>query len=218
MVNINYFILVIIVIGFIFIKIKSEKDIKDNRKQLDELTEKLKRRSNEIVKMIKYRNVSMIACVTETGLLGDAEPEEGTNGLLWHVPEELQHFKSLTKDCVLVFGENTAKFVPIEKIRKSGRIVEIMTYENTLDDILNKYPENEIMICGGASVYKWCLENIYFKAIYLSILNEDISVKEAKKPLYLPDPAEYGYDVAFKYPYEYFTFVVFTRKVKKEGE
>lgn len=218
MVNINFIEMILISVIFIILMLIINNSKNKGLKEDKDFSNKVVEKYAELEKMIKYRNVSMVACVTESGLLGDAEPEEGTNGLLWHVPEELQHFKNLTKNSILVFGENTAKFVPIDKIRKSGRIVEILNYNNnTLDDILNKYPESEIMICGGASVYKWCLENIPLAAIYLSILNEEILVKEAKKPLYLPDPADYGYEAKFKYPYEYFTFVVFTKN-KKEGE
>ena len=38
----------------------------------------------------------MIVCVGKDKLIGDKTPDEKSNGMLWHIKEELMYFKSKT--------------------------------------------------------------------------------------------------------------------------
>ena len=109
--------------------------------------------------------VNMIVCVAENNLIGDKNPTG--NGLLWHSKEELKFFKEKTIGNVVLFGENTAKFVPIELMKKD-RDVEILSYGINIDNILKKYNNREIFVCGGYSIYKYFLENYKLDKIYIS--------------------------------------------------
>ena len=64
-----------------------------------------------------YKNLKMIVCVGENNLLGDKNPSG--NGMLWHIKEELQYFKSLTVGNTVLFGASTASVVPIKFMKKN---------------------------------------------------------------------------------------------------
>lgn len=102
--------------------------------------------------------LKMIVCVGENNLIGDKVPTG--NGLLWHSMEELQYYKSKTIGNVVLFGENTAKYVPINLMKKNREVI-VLTLESRLEDIMKQYEDSgkDIFICGGYTIYKYYLEN-----------------------------------------------------------
>lgn len=138
--------------------------------------------------------IKLILCTTNDFLVGDACPTS-KNGMSWHSNEELQYFKQCTLGHTVVFGENTAKLVPLELIKKD-RNVEILNFKNNWKSIINKYKNTDeiIFICGGYSVYTWflekCIENNFsypynLSELYLSILSDNVKINPVIRPLYL---------------------------------
>lgn len=213
------FLLMLLVINIIYAKnnvneLTKAKDLYKKTESLSEETDKIckeiENNIQEMKELVLANNISMIVCTTEDFLLGSAKPKSGTNGLLWNVPEELKFFKKMTMNSVIVLGKNTAKFVPIDKIREQGRLVEIVSEENTMMDIFVRYPHKEIMICGGAYLYKYALENLPLKNIYMSVLKPHVKIKKTKVPLYLENPNICGYVTSEKWDEEYDDFIVKT--------
>ena len=66
-----------------------------------------------------YKNLKMIVCVGKDNLIGDRTPDENSNGMLWHIKEELMYFKERTMGNTVLFGGTTAKYVPVELMRKN---------------------------------------------------------------------------------------------------
>ena len=95
--------------------------------------------------------LNMIVCVAENNLIGDKVPEG--NGLLWHSLEELNYYKSKTVGNVVLFGENTAKYVPINLMKKN--IEEQLDKKATIIDI------NPITYSNESTVGYEKLENDY---------------------------------------------------------
>ena len=87
------------------------------------------------------------------------------NALLWHIPEDFQHFKSLTRGHAIIMGENTFKSIG-KALPGRTNIVLSLTPDfapadcfmvHSLDEALAVAKEHEleeIFICGGASIYK----------------------------------------------------------------
>lgn len=65
-----------------------------------------------------YKNLKLIVCVGKDNLIGDRTPDENSNGMLWHIKEELIYFKNKTIGNTVLFGGTTAKYVPIELMKK----------------------------------------------------------------------------------------------------
>ncbi len=158
-----------------------------------------------------YKNLRMIVCVGENNLIGDSNPNG--NGLLWHIKEELLYFKELTIGNTLIFGANTAKFVPIELMKKNREVIVLdkpIDMIELLDELSEKNPDKKIFICGGYTVYKYFLENFEIEEIYLSKIKDSVEVAESKNPLFLPNVEDYGYKVYAEKEYE--DFIAYTYK------
>ncbi|MBC61875.1 MAG: hypothetical protein CMP11_05405 [Zetaproteobacteria bacterium] len=99
----------------------------------------------------------------------------------WHLPEDLKSFKKITMNRHLIMGRRTFDsingFLP-------GRTIHVLSsqmIENEKNSVfkrledatsyVKKIDEDEVFICGGASVYKEALN--FADKIYLSKVNYD---------------------------------------------
>ena len=114
-------------------------------------------------------NLSMIACVGKNLELGK------NNDLIWHLPNDLKYFKSVTKGKTVIMGRRTFESLP-GILPKRRNIVLQLPNESKLDgvEIFNSIPdilenikdEDEAFIIGGASIYRQFLP--YAKKLYLT--------------------------------------------------
>ncbi len=107
-------------------------------------------------------NITMIAAVGKNLELGK------NNDLIWRFKEDLQFFKEQTMGKPMVMGYNTFLSLPgllpgrkhivlsFEKL-DLGKDVKVVTSMDELLDTIIDYPE--VMIIGGASIYKQMLEH-----------------------------------------------------------
>ena len=159
-----------------------------------------------------YKNLKMIVCVGKDNLIGDRTPDENSNGMLWHVKEELMYFKSKTIGNTVLFGGTTAKYVPIEFMKKNREVLTLhrnMDIANLIEDLTLE--NKTIFIAGGYSIYKYFLDNFEIDEIFFSKIKDNVEVKEAVKPLYLPNIEDYGYKMVDKKDYEEFVAYVYKK-------
>lgn len=107
------------------------------------------------------KNITMIAAVGKNLELGRK------NDLIWRFKEDMKFFREQTMGKPMVMGYNTFLSLPgllpgrkhivlsFEKI-DLGKDVEVVTSMDELLDKIVEYPE--VMIIGGASIYKQMLE------------------------------------------------------------
>ncbi|OGI31659.1 MAG: hypothetical protein A3G09_02305 [Candidatus Moranbacteria bacterium RIFCSPLOWO2_12_FULL_48_12] len=101
------------------------------------------------------------------------------NALLWHIPEDFQHFKNMTSGHAIIMGENTFKSIG-KALPNRTNIVLSQTPDfapegclvvRSLDEALaaaKEHESEEIFICGGASVYKQMIP--YAERLYLTLV------------------------------------------------
>ena len=99
--------------------------------------------------------ISIIVAVAENGVIGDK------NKLLWHIREDLQHFKALTTGHPVVMGRKT--YESLGRPLPGRRNVVISRQELTiagcevvhsLQEALALFgPDEEVFIIGGAQIY-----------------------------------------------------------------
>ncbi|EHO79516.1 dihydrofolate reductase [Fusobacterium ulcerans] len=154
--------------------------------------------------------LNMIVCVGGNNLIGDRVPEG--NGLLWHSMEELNYYKSKTIGNVVLFGENTAKYVPLNLMKKNREVI-VLTLDSKLEDIMEQYKNSgkDIFICGGYTIYKYYLDNYEIDEIYISKLKPHVEVAHASNPLYFPDVEKYGYKLVSEIDYNDFTATMYKK-------
>lgn len=159
-----------------------------------------------------YKNLKLIVCVGKDNLIGDRTPDENSNGMLWHIKEELLYFKNKTTGNTVLFGGTTAKYVPIELMKKNREVIVLhrnMDIDKLIEDLTRE--NKTIFICGGYTIYKYFLDNFYIDEIFLSKIKDSVEVKMAREPLYLPDIEEYGYKIVTEKDYEEFTAYTYKR-------
>lgn len=99
--------------------------------------------------------ISMISSVGKNRELGK------NNGLIWHFKEDMRFFKDTTIGHTVVMGLNTYRSLPGDL---PGRHIIVVSFDpvdgvdtvNGIQSIIDKYKdsEEEIFICGGASIYR----------------------------------------------------------------
>ena len=159
-----------------------------------------------------YKNLKLIVCVEKNNLIGDRTPDENSNGMLWHIKEELMYFKSKTVGNTVLFGGTTAKYVPVELMKKNREVIVLhrnMNVPKLIEDLTLE--DKTIFIAGGYSIYKYFLDNFEIDEIFLSKIKDTVEVKKAVEPLYLPNIEDYGYKIVDKKDYEEFTAYVYKK-------
>jgi dihydrofolate reductase len=129
----------------------------------------------------------IIAAVCETNGIGYR------NELVWHINEDLQHFKNTTKNHIVVMGKNTFFSIP-EKYRPLPNRVNIVittepqkydtnytnddlvftTLENlqgVLDYYENEFGHTKCFICGGESLYEHFIDKVDY--VYLTKIRKE---------------------------------------------
>ena len=121
--------------------------------------------------------INLIAAVDLNNGLGHE------NQLLCKLPNDMKHFRKLTKNNFCVFGRKTYESIGHPLPNRTNIILTrdtkmkypegIFTY-NSLQDVIYEYEnynerENELFICGGGEVYRQALP--YAQRIYLTIIN-----------------------------------------------
>ena len=118
--------------------------------------------------------ISIIAAIGKNYELGK------DNDLIWHIKDDLANFKRLTMGKKIVMGENTYKSLPKKLdgreyiiLSKSLTNIEGATIFSDFNELLDylKSLDEEIMVIGGASIYKLFLP--YADKLYLTEIDAD---------------------------------------------
>lgn len=158
-----------------------------------------------------YKNLKLIVCVGKDNLIGDRTPDENSNGMLWHI-KELIYFKNKTIGNTVLFGGTTAKYVPIELMKKNREVIVLHRNMNVPKLIEDLTLQNKtIFVAGGYSIYKYFLDNFEIDEIFLSKIKDSVEVKKAVEPLYFPNIEDYGYKIVDKKDYEEFIAYVYKK-------
>ncbi|MFH1409658.1 MAG: dihydrofolate reductase [Nanoarchaeota archaeon] len=150
----------------------------------------------------------IIAAMTKDKLIGKG------NELPWHIPEDLQNFKNLTKGNTCIMG--FATYQSIGKLLPNRHNV-ILNWEK-VDvpdaDVCTSIPEaiekaksygKEIFICGGKSIYKQFLG--LADTMYISWIKKDY-----EGDVFFPDWDEHEWEIEKKEAHDAFDFYIYRRK------
>ncbi len=141
--------------------------------------------------------VSLIAAVTPGRVIG----KKGS-GLLWHIPEDMRHFKELTTGHVVIMGRKT-----YETIGKAlpNRVNIIITRDpnyraegaitvHSLEEALRlaqgkTFESNEIFIIGGGEIYEQAIG--LADKLYLTLVHQNF-----EGDVFFPDYPEFKKEVS----------------------
>ena len=116
---------------------------------------------------------SIIAAIGKNNELGK------NNDLIWHLPNDLKFFKSVTSGKTIIMGRRTFESLPKMLpnrhhvvLSSSNDFPDEVEVFNDLDSLLKKYNDykEEIFVIGGASIYKLFLD--YSDKLYLTEIEQ----------------------------------------------
>jgi len=118
-------------------------------------------------------NVSIVVAISENYVIGN------DNKLLWHLPNDLKHFKEITTGHTIIMGRKTYESVgkPLPKrrniiITRQNINIEGCEVVNSIEAALALCKgEDEVFIVGGAEIYRQAIK--LTDRIYLTIVHKE---------------------------------------------
>ena len=112
------------------------------------------------------------------------------NKMLWHLPAELAHFKRTTLHKTVLMGRKTfeslGKPLPnrtnVVLSRQTGLIIEGCEVVHSVEEAIEKYGAEELMITGGAEIYKLFMP--YIDKMFITKVDVEITNADAYFPSY----------------------------------
>ncbi|MEG0789893.1 MAG: dihydrofolate reductase [Alistipes sp.] len=103
--------------------------------------------------------VNIIVAIAENGVIGDK------NSLLWHISEDLKHFKALTSGHPVVMGRKTFESLGRPLPHRTNVVISRQqialpgcTVVHSLEEALALFPATEeVFVIGGAQIYAQAL-------------------------------------------------------------
>ncbi len=104
--------------------------------------------------------ITLIAAVGKNNELGK------NNGLIWNLPNDLKFFREKTLNKTVVMGRKTFDSIgrPLPKrkniviSRNKNLFIENVEVYYSVEDVLNKFKDEEIIIIGGENIYKQLID------------------------------------------------------------
>lgn len=117
--------------------------------------------------------ISIIVAVAKNGVIGDK------NALLWHLREDMIHFRTTTSGHPVVMGRKTFDSIgrPLPKrtnvviTRDTNLTIEGCTVVHSLEEAVALFdPSEEVFIIGGAQIYRQAMP--LADRIYLTVIDK----------------------------------------------
>ena len=118
--------------------------------------------------------VTIVVAIGENNAIGK------NNELLWYLPKDLRHFKTITKGHTVIMGrktfESVGKPLPNRRniiiTRNTDLAIEGTEVVHTLEEALELCKQDEeVFIIGGAEIYKMAMQHT--DKIYLTVVHEN---------------------------------------------
>ena len=159
--------------------------------------------------------LSIIVAIANNNVIGK------DNKLIWHLPEDLKHFKEITTNHTIIMGRKTfeslGRVLPNRKhiilcndmnMKIEDKNVEILDDISKLDKYISSEEEN--FVIGGATIYKLLMP--YANKMYITKINQDF-----EGDVYFPEIKEEEWKETSKqkglkneqnpFDYEYITYI-----------
>ena len=158
--------------------------------------------------------VSIIVAVAENGTIGDK------NTLLWHIREDMIHFRTITSGHPVIMGRKTFESIgrPLPKrtnviVTRGNNEFEGCKVAHSIEEAIAMFPaEEEVFIIGGAQIYEQALP--LADKLYLTIVHRPYDGDTSFPALDMSEWSElsrqdFEHGEEFEYP---FSFIDYERK------
>ncbi len=155
---------------------------------------------------------SLIAAVAKNNCIGIK------NKIPWNIPEDFQYFKKTTTGKTCLMGEATFKSIlgylgkplPNRKtvvvtIDHNFKAPEDVRVFYSLDDAFEKLKNEDVFVCGGASIYRQTIDRV--DTLYITLVN-----LEADGDVFFPEINPEIWRETSREDHEGFSFLKFEKK------
>lgn len=119
--------------------------------------------------------LTTIAAVAQNGVIGN------NNDLIWRLPDDLKHFKNLTKGHTMIMGRKTWESIGAKPLPHRRHIIITRNFDyeadgaeivSTIDEALElAHTDEHVFIAGGGEIYKLAMP--YIQRMELTIVHHD---------------------------------------------
>ena len=157
--------------------------------------------------------LSIIVAVAENGVIG------GDNTLLWHISEDLKHFKAITSGHAVIMGRKTYDSIgrPLPNrrnvvITRQDVLIEGVDIVHSLEEAIALFPnEEEVFIIGGAQIYAEAMplaDTFYITRVHQSYEGDTTYPEWSKVDWTLIESESMASGATYPHP---FTFEIYKR-------
>ena len=125
-------------------------------------------------------DLELIVAASKNGIIGDK------NNIPWHIPEDLQHFKKITQNSIIIMGRKTYESLPNGSLPNRLNIVLTRTPEKNdnenviftnIDNLftnINKHKteKQKVFVIGGCEIYSLLIR--YCVLLHITIIYDDV--------------------------------------------
>lgn len=131
--------------------------------------------------------INIIAAITDNNALGK------DNKLLFRLKKDMAHFKNITTDNVVIMGRKTyesigktlpnrVNIVLSRNMKSNEDFYTFDSIEKAIEWSKENYPQKEIFIIGGASVYDKVLKDDIVDKLYMTKIKQTVDDADAFFP------------------------------------
>ena len=131
--------------------------------------------------------INIIAAITDNNALGK------DNKLLFRLKKDMEHFKNITTDNVVIMGRKTyesigktlpnrVNIVLSRNMKSNEDFYTFNSNEKAIEWSKENYPQKEIFIIGGASVYDKALKDDIVDKLYMTKIKQTVEDADAFFP------------------------------------
>ena len=131
--------------------------------------------------------INIIAAITDNNALGK------DNKLLFRLKKDMEHFKNITTDNVVIMGRKTyesigktlpnrVNIVLSRNMKSNEDFYTFDSIEKAIEWSKENYPQKEIFIIGGASVYDKALKDDIVDKLYMTKIKRTVEDADAFFP------------------------------------
>lgn len=125
-------------------------------------------------------DLELIVAASKNGIIGDK------NNIPWHIPEDLQHFKKITQNSIIIMGRKTYESLPNGPLPNRLNIVLTRTPETNDNEnviftnidnlftniIKHKTEKQKVFVIGGCEIYSLLIR--YCVLLHITIIYDDV--------------------------------------------
>lgn len=164
--------------------------------------------------------INVIVAIAENNIIG------GENRLLWHISEDLKHFKSITSGHPVVMGRKTYESLgrPLPNrrnvvITRSEITIEGCEVVHSLEEALSLFePKDQVFIIGGAEIYRATMplaDRFYLTRVHHPYEGDTAYPEWDKNEWELISQERFERGEKYEYPY---TFEEYRRTIAPESK